>query len=283
MVLRVPSVNLGIFSHLLSLGGLWRFFRETIEGDDSIFTLYINSNLSDTESIGSMGTGTMSSSIHQIPPIVLLSCLIFTHGSAESRLDAESILKRMEFAYARVVDYETSVEVRTYKQDGSFETQKFLYTFKKPNWVRLDFESPHPGMVLVYPDKDGEVGVKPAGLAHIFRFHLSSGNPLITGPSGQRIDQTDLGLLIKNISRSLTDQRQGSAEIEEDGYVRIRVLAANHFHEGVVTLYRFFIDQSLWLPVRVEESTPHGQLERSITFENLRLNTGVTDRFFRLD
>ncbi len=218
---------------------------------------------------------------HHTLPIVLFSCLILSHSVAETPLDADSIWKRMESAYTRVVDYQTNVEVRTYKSVGSFETQKFLYTFKRPKWIRLDFELPHPGMVLVYPDKNGKVGVHPPGLAHIFQFHLSSENPLITGPSGQRIDQTDLGLLIENISHSLTDQRRGPVEIEEDEYIRIRVLAVNHFRKDIVTLYQFFIDKNLWLPVRVEESTPDGQLERAITFRNIRINTGVSDSFFQ--
>jgi hypothetical protein len=138
-------------------------------------------------------------------------------------------------------------------------------------------------MVLVYPDKNGKVSVRPGGVAHIFQFHLSSGNPLIMGASGQRIDQTDLGLLIKNISHSLTDQRRGPVEIEEDGRIRIQVLAVNHFQEGVVTLYQFFIDKNLWLPVKVEESTPDGQLERTISCQNARINTGVSDSFFQID
>jgi len=215
--------------------------------------------------------------------MVLLSCLILSYASAEIPLDTDSLLKRMESAYARVNDYQTNVEVRTYNTEASFETKKFLYTFKKPKWIRLDFESPHSGMVLIYPDKSGKVSVRPGGVAHIFQFHLSSGNPLIMGAFGQRIDQTDLGLLIKNISHSLTDQRRGPVEIEQDGCIRIRVLAVNHFQEGVVTLYRFFIDKDLWLPVKVEESMPDGPLERTITFQNLRINTGVPDNFFQMD
>ncbi len=222
-----------------------------------------------------------SPSAYHIPSIVFLSCLIFSYAPPETPLDADSILKKVESAYAPVEDYQTNVEVKTYKGGGPFEVQKFLYTFKKPTWIRLDFESPHSGMVLVYPDKNGKVGVHPPGLAHVFQFHLSSENPLITGPSGQRIDQTDLGLLIKNISLSLTDQRRGPVEIEEDGYIRIRVLAVNHLQKGIVTLYQFFIDKNLWLPVRVEESTPDGKLERTITFQDLRMNTGVSDSFFQ--
>ncbi len=198
-------------------------------------------------------------------------------------MDANSILKRMESAYAKVNDYQTDVEAKIYEDRESFSTKKFLYTFKKPKRIRLDFESPHSGMVLIYPDKNGKVSVHPGGVAHILQFHLSSGDPLIRGASGQRIDQTDLGLLIKNISHSLTDQARGPVEIKEDGEIRIRVLAVNHFQESDVTLYHFFIDKRLWLPVKVEESTPDGRLRRTIIFHNLRMNVGFPDTFFQMD
>lgn len=220
---------------------------------------------------------------HHTLTILLLSCLTLSNAFAENPSDASIILKKMEAAYSGVNDYQTNVEVRTYKTEGSFETQKFLYTFKKPKWIRLDLESPHSGMILVYPDKSGKVWVRPGGWAHIFHFHLSSGNPLIMGASGRRIDQTEVGLLIKNISHSLTDQRRGPIQIEQDGYIRIRVLAVNHFREGILTLYQFFIDKDLWLPVMVEESTPGGQLERSISCQNPRINTDVSDSFFQID
>jgi len=226
----------------------------------------------------------MSSSLsHHALAMVLLSCLILSYAAAEIPLDVDTIMQKMESAYAHINDYQTNVEVKTYKTDGSFETQKFLYTFKKPKRIRLDFESPHSGMVLIYPDKNGKVSVRPGGVTHIFQFHLSSGNPLIMGASGQRIDQTDMGLLIENISRSLTDQRRGQIEIEQDGHIRIRVLAVNHFQEGVLTRYQFFIDKDLWLPVKVKESSPDEELERTVIFENLRMNTGVSDSFFQMD
>jgi len=225
-----------------------------------------------------------------LPPTRLLRstaflfCLAISHASAELPLSGETLLKKMEAAYAQVNDYTTKVEVRTYKRDGSFETEKFLYSFKKPKWIRLDFESPHAGMIVVYPDKNGRVAVQPSGLAHLLKFHLAPDSRLLKGSSGQRIDQTDLGLLIRNISHSLTDQQRGPEEItEENGYARIRVLAADHFRENVNTLYQFFIDKKLWLPAAVEEFTPDGRLERSITFGELRINNGMPDSFFQLD
>jgi outer membrane lipoprotein-sorting protein len=212
-------------------------------------------------------------------PILILVCLMPSCPYAWSSSDTEILLKKMETAYDEVNDYQANVEVRAYRRDGSFETEKFLYTFQKPKWIRLDFESPYSGMILVYPDKNGKVVLR-----RFFTFHLAPDNPLLRVASGQRIDQTDLGLLVRNISHSLTDHRRGPVEVtEDDRDIRIRVLADDHFREGVLTLYQFLIDKKLWLPVRVEESTPDALLERMVIFRNLRTNIGVPDRFFQLD
>jgi len=50
-----------------------------------------------------------------------------------------------------------------------------------------------------------------------------------------------------------------------------------------VTLYQFLIDKQLGLPVKVEESTPDGFLERAIIFQNLRTNIAIPDNLFQLD
>ncbi len=216
-------------------------------------------------------------------PILLLACFMPSYAFARTVLDPETLLKRIEATYAEVGDYQADIEDKTYNRDSSFKTKKFLYSFKKPEWIRLDFQTPDSGMVLVYPDKNGEVAIRPAGFP-FFKFHLALDNPLLRVASGQRLDQTDLGLLIRNIGHSLTDQRRGPAEIVEEGdYIRVQVLADNHFQKGVQTLYQFLIDKKLWLPVRVAESTPEGRLERKIILQNLRTNVGFPDSFFQLD
>ncbi len=215
----------------------------------------------------------------------LVFCIIAPAGSADPPISGEAILKKMETAYAQVNDYKTKVEVKIYGKDGKFETQRFTYSFKKPKWIRLDFESPHPGMTVVYPDSNGKVAVQPAGLAHLLKLHLAPDNRLLVeSSSGQRIDQTDIGLLIANISHSLTDQRRGPEQVIEDGNrATLRVLAVDHFKPGVTTLYQFCIDKNLWLPVGVEEFTPAGTPEKSITFDSLKTNNGFADSLFKLD
>ncbi len=202
------------------------------------------------------------------------SCLI-----AWNPPDAGTLLKKMEETYAGVKDYQANMEIRTYRKDGSYKAKRFLYTFQKPNRIRLEFESPYAGMIAVYPDREGKVALR-----WFFTIHLAPDNSLLQESSGQRIDQTDMGLLIEKMAESLTDHRRGALEMTEDEQeIRIRVVADDHFRKGVVTQYRFVIDKKLSLPVRVEESTTSGLLERTIIFRSLKMNIDVPDSFFQLN
>jgi len=216
--------------------------------------------------------------------LVFLTSLMPVCAVADSEMDPTILLEKMELAYDNVEDYQANVEVITSKSDGSFDTEEFLYSFKKPRMIRLDLGPPHPGVILVYPDRNGKVVVRPSPLLPFFKLHLELDNRLLASSSGQQIDQTDLGLLIRNIGHSLTDHRKGPVEVEEkEGTIEIKVLADNHFRQGVTTIYRFFIDRGLWLPVKVEESHSAGRLERTVTFRNLRINIGIRESLFRLD
>jgi outer membrane lipoprotein-sorting protein len=193
----------------------------------------------------------------------------------------ESILGKMEAVYAAVTDYQSTVEVTSAGQDGSPTREQFLYTFRKPKQIRIDFEMPHPGMVVLYSSNDGKVRVRPWGAKGIFEIHLAPDSFLLHLSSGQRVDQTDLGLLIVKIRESVEEHRRGPVELREsESEVEIDVLADNHFREGVTTRYRFSIDKKMWLPVQVEEFSLWGSFERKIRFLGLRTNIGVPDSTF---
>jgi outer membrane lipoprotein-sorting protein len=103
----------------------------------------------------------------------------------------------MVAAYAETDAYRTETEASEYR-DGRFTgTQRFLYTFKKPDHIRMDMKSPHPDWVLIYPDKDGKVLVKPSGWAGFLKFHLSlDGTFLKTARGKGKIRQTSVFLSV---------------------------------------------------------------------------------------
>jgi outer membrane lipoprotein-sorting protein len=216
--------------------------------------------------------------------VLLPLCLVFIPIGAWTQPDTDILLKRVKAAYEEVKDYQAHLEYSAKRRNGSFATKRVLYSFKKPHWIRLDFESPYRGMVLLYPDPKGRALVRPSGWARLWKLRLSPNHFFLKISPGQQIDETDMGLLIRNISHSLTDWRRGQVDIDEnDEHIEIRVLSDNHFRKGVLTRYRFLIDRKLWLPIEVEESTPDGIVERKVMFRNLRLNTGVPESFFQID
>jgi outer membrane lipoprotein-sorting protein len=212
------------------------------------------------------------------------SMLLFLHLALLPLAHAEqleTVIQKMEAIYATVTDYQSTVEVTSTSQDGSLTREKFLYTLRKPKQIRIDFEVPHPGTVVIYSNKDGKVRVRPWGAKGLFELHLDPDSFLLRLSSGQRVDQTDLGLLIAKIRESVEEHRRGPVELSEsESAVEISVAADNHFREGVTTRYRFSIDKRTWLPVQIEESSFEGAFERRILFLDLRTNIGVPDSTF---
>lgn len=201
-----------------------------------------------------------------------------------TELDARQLVAKMEAAYAGLEDYRTRLVITGFGKDVSFWTlQKLRYTFKKPDRVRVDFEYPHEGMSIVYPDSDGEVAIRPGGHFSFFTMHVDKDSPLVEISPGQHINQTDLGLLIRNIAHSVTDMFLGDLSITQNrARVTVRVLSDNPFQKGTPTRYTFTIDAQTWLPVAVEESTPEGVLKRRVLYQDMKTNTGVKDSVFEL-
>jgi hypothetical protein len=201
-------------------------------------------------------------------------------SAPEGRVAA--VIARMEAAYARVNSYRVETEVTSYRQGRVDERKRFVYTFQKPNRVRIDMTYPHPGLVLIYPDAQGKVLTQPGGWAKFLHFHLSPDSRLLGNPAGQRIDRTDFGLLIHNIAHSLTDRRHGPPVLTtENGKTVLQVLAEDHFRPGVLTRYRFTIDPTTNLPIAVQESTPAGRLERTVTFSHFDTSPKLPGNWFK--
>lgn len=216
--------------------------------------------------------------------LLLAVCVAPASVKGSGEIDHDSLIRRMEAAYDAVIDYRADLEIREYADGGSPEERKLRYTYKKPGAIRLDFAQPHAGMTVVYPDPDGKVAVRPLSWLPFFILHRDPGDPRTQVSPGQQIHQTDLGLLIRNIRRSVNEGRKGEVAVSSQANrILLTVLADNHFRQGVVTRYSFVINRELWLPEKVEEYDSEGRLERVIVFHDLTVNPGIPDSFFHLD
>ena len=216
-----------------------------------------------------------------LPALLFFLPILFLEAPGSN---ASSLLEQMRASYAEVEDYRADIVIRRRGEDGSEKVERLTYTFKKPDRIRVDFHSPHEGLVLVHPNQEGKAVVRPFPWAPFLKMHLDPEFSLAVGSAGQRIDQTDLGFLIEGIGRSLTARSRGAPVIEEsDDALTIRVLAEDLFRRDRITRYGFRIDKTRWLPVAVEEHTPEGELRRKVRIRKLRTNLGISDGIFSLE
>ena len=216
--------------------------------------------------------------------LVLAASGIRVGAATASESQAAGILAKMESAYAKVESYQAEMEVREYRKGSYLESKRFHYTFRKPNQLRIDMHSPQPGTVLIYPDRGGKVALRPGGWTGFVTLHLAPDNAMLASGSGQRIDQSDFGLLLRNMRHSITDQRRGAVVLSEsEGRICIEVLAQDHFVAGAQTLYRFVVDSVRWLPQEVHELTPNGAPKRVSLFKDLKTSLPISDSSFRIE
>jgi outer membrane lipoprotein-sorting protein len=216
----------------------------------------------------------------------LLLLVLAANAGAVPREEAEAaeIVARMTAAYEMVAGYQTATETSEYRDDRIVATRRFRYSFHKPDRLRIDMETPHPGMRIVFPDEKGQALVRFGGWMGFMKLRLAPDNSLFATRAGQRLDQSDFGLLIRNIGRSIGEERRGVLTVsEKDGRVQLEVVATDHFLPDEVTRYRFVIDTALWLPVAVTESTPEGRLKRTVRFRDLTIVPAFPEDFFRID
>jgi hypothetical protein len=214
--------------------------------------------------------------------ILLHATRLWAGVTPANEAEACDIVARMAAAYAKIESYQTDMEVKEYKKGKLVETKHFLFTFKKPNQLRIDMKSPKPGTVLLYPDEDGKVILQLGGWSKFVKLHLAPDNAMLASGAGQRIDQSDFGLLIRNIRHSLTDHRHGEISLpNSENRAIIEVLADDHFLPNVQTGYRFVIDKTRWLPLEVDESTANGLPRRKLFFKELKTPITVKEDFFK--
>jgi len=113
----------------------------------------------------------------------------------------------MQSACQAIRDYRVLVQVTLPEENAGKQMEEVLYTFKKPKKILMDFRMPRSGPFSFFRTKRQSV-VGPWGWRFL-DIHLAR-CVLLANPSGQQIDQTDLGLLIRNIGMSMDDGRRGA-------------------------------------------------------------------------
>ncbi|MXN77584.1 DUF1571 domain-containing protein [Burkholderia sp. 4701] len=164
------------------------------------------------------------------------------------------------------------------------ERTEIHYAYRKPGYIRMDFVSPHHGAVLIYDPASGKVRLRPFG-AHVPpALSLSPANPLVRDASGHRVDQSDVGELLRNV-RALQEGgvtvTQGEETVGGRTALRVSVTGAPAHAVAGVHRYQLWLDTRDGFPLKVLSfADGDAQPLETVTLDDVEIDVAFPDHFF---
>ncbi|CAG1066096.1 hypothetical protein BAC1_01694 [uncultured bacterium] len=158
------------------------------------------------------------------------------------------------------------------------------YSFKKPGYIRMEFEKPHKGAVLVYDPFKKEALLRPFGFLKSLEMRMGPQDRLIRSSSGHTVDESDIGSLLRNVK---TLKENGS--IEAAGQEKLggrdalvaEVRGIGGFEVDGISRYRLWLDKTLMLPLKVEAYSRSGELLEGVLMDDIETDPAFPADFFK--
>lgn len=174
-------------------------------------------------------------------------------------------------------------EVTLRSTDAAGAQEVIRYAYRKPGWVRMDFEQPHRGAVLIYAPDTRRVRLWPFGPGHWPMLDLAPDNPLLRNPRGHRVDRSDVGVLLVNI-RVLSERGSttllGDAQLAGRAAASLEVTGPADSAADGVQRYRVWLARGIAFPLRVDSFAADGDLIESVDMSDVRVDVQFPERFF---
>ncbi len=216
-------------------------------------------------------------------PLVIFSSvsLSATAGEQAAKNVVLLITQKMASAFQKVEDYTCEVEQIYHGEGIEGRTYRFKYYFKKGKKIRVDFSQPYPGTTVLYSEGNKEATVIPFQFFPALKFRVSIENPMIKTPTGQRLDQTDMGYFIDFLLQNLKKVKQNDDKFQEDGKTATFLLWALDYINGErVERYKIVISKRNWLPVLIERYDLDGNPMETAHIKDCIVNTHLDERLF---
>ena len=157
------------------------------------------------------------------------------------------------------------------------------YSFKKPGYIRMEFEKPHKGAVLVYDPFRKEVRLRPFGFLKSLELRMGPGDRLIRSSKGHTVDESDIGSLLRRVKKlkdNGTVETAGEEEVGGRDTLIVEVSGEGGFATGGVNRYRLWLEKTLMLPLKVEAYAASGQLLEGVLMDDLEVDPVLSKDLF---
>jgi outer membrane lipoprotein-sorting protein len=157
------------------------------------------------------------------------------------------------------------------------------YAWRRPGFIRMEFERPHKGAQLVYDPEHGRVRLWPFGIGLLPPMNLAPDNPLISSPTGQRVDRSDVGALLENI-RALRKSGEvataGTEPMDGRPATHVIVTGGQDASVGKVHRYEVWFDDATAFPLKVVSRDADGREIETVLMQDVVLDPDFPPGFF---
>ncbi|OHX12549.1 DUF1571 domain-containing protein [Chromobacterium sphagni] len=157
------------------------------------------------------------------------------------------------------------------------------YSYRKPGYIRMDFLEPHRGATLIYNPNTHKVRVWPFGVGSLPALTLSPANPLLRDGSGHRVDQSDVGSLLRNIrtlQRGGEIMTLGEETLGRRPALHLAIKGAAGSSVAGIHRYQIWLDAGLGFPLRVISYAVGDEPLETVQMDDMEVNASFPNHFF---
>ena len=181
--------------------------------------------------------------------------------------------------FAQVHAYQLTV-----RGEGRRGEEVIRYAYRRPGFIRMDMVTPYRGAVLIYSPETRRVRLWPFGSPERRAgLSLSPLNPLVRSARGHRVDESDVGTLLRNVQR--LQQRGelhhlGAAVIDGRRSHHLVVQCEEEHRVGEVARYELWLDDETLFPLKVISSDRLGSVIETVWLEEIVIDPDLPENFF---
>lgn len=205
----------------------------------------------------------------------MLSALML--AAALSGADPDLLTDAIE-RYRTVESYR--VTIRSVHADAE---EHLRYFYQKPGFVRMEFIRPHGGAVLVYSPSTQRVRLWPFGVGRFPELNLSPSNPLIQSSRKQRVDQSDVGVLLRNMQTLAQGGSLGSPDeqaLAGRQVLHLSVTGAGSLTVAGVHRYELWLDAASLFPLKVISRDLQDAIMETVHMEDAEVDVSLPMNLF---
>jgi outer membrane lipoprotein-sorting protein len=178
-------------------------------------------------------------------------------------------------------------EIESYRVtliSGSGDSAEIIrYYYRRPGFVKMELIKPHRGTVLAYSPKTKKVTLVPFSWLRRLKFTLDPDNRLIRSSEGHRIDESDIGALLKSVEHLQKNGKTlvlGEEVVGNSPAVKLDIKGEGGFTVNRINAYHLWLDRENSLPVKAVSFDLDGRLIEEVLMDDLEINVLLPESFF---